>query len=403
MRLLERRNVRTGVLVVLVALALVSAAQGLHNAVVQSQDLQWSGTRMLLGHIDPWADALQQDPHRMILKTQIPNYLPLLYLLMLPLGVLPPIAAQIVWALCNLAFATISAWLAARFYGLGKSQTLAMLCLMWMATPTRTTIGNGQYGLFVLVLWCVSLLAVRISDTQAMISGISYVKYNFAPILLLYLLMKAGLRRALVSLVPVLVGAALVCLWLGEWHSPGQILQFSLQPLRVADTGYGYFPRWGDSNLMDMIEPTLARLGVSHAMLTLISTLAAILVWGVILHYCLRRSRSAVRWHMALLGLASFALFRHHSYDAVTLLFPLCYAFERWQSSQSKWAIAIIAYCWYGERLLDSVDPYSKVLPKVEFLLLIVAMALVYRIGPEAQPDASPASAEQSRPAPALH
>jgi hypothetical protein len=106
---------------------------------------------------------------------------------------------------------------------------------------------------------------------------------------------------------------------------------------------------------------------------------------------------------MALLGLASFALFRHHSYDAVTLLFPLCYAFERWQSSQSKWAIAIIAYCWYGERLLDSVDPYSKVLPKVEFLLLIVAMALVYRIGPEAQPDASPASAEQSRPAPALH
>ena len=30
--------------------------------------------------------------------------------------------------------------------------TLAVLCLMWMATPTRVTVGNGQYGLLVLVL-----------------------------------------------------------------------------------------------------------------------------------------------------------------------------------------------------------------------------------------------------------
>src|SRR5215469_5692044 len=224
MRLLERRNVRSGILTILVVLALLSAAQGLHNAIEQSQDLQWSGTRMLMARIDPWADALKEDPHHMILKSQIPNYLPLLYLLMLPLGILPLAKAQIVWALCNLAFAALSAWLASRFYGLGKSLTLAVLCLLWMATPTRVTIGNGQYGLFVLVLWCVSLLSIRMTDTRAMIAGVSYVKYNFAPPLLLYLLMRDSLRRALMSLVPVLAGAVCVCLWLGEWHSPGQIL-----------------------------------------------------------------------------------------------------------------------------------------------------------------------------------
>ena len=168
----------------------MSAVQGLHNAIVQSQDFQWSGARMLIEHIDPWADALQQDPAHMILKTQIPNYLPLLYLLMLPLGLLPPLVAQIIWALCNLTFAALSAWLAAHFYGLGKSATFAILCLMWMATPTRVTVGNGQYGLLVLVLWCVSLLAIRITDRQAMVAGISYVKFNFAPVLLLYFWMK---------------------------------------------------------------------------------------------------------------------------------------------------------------------------------------------------------------------
>jgi hypothetical protein len=403
MRLLERRSVRAGVFVILVALALLSAAQGLHNAIEQSQDLQWSGTRMLLRHIDPWIDALQQDPHHMILKSQIPNYLPLLYLLMLPLGVLPPLAAQVIWGLCNLGFAAISAWLAARFYGLGRSTALAILCLMWMATPTRVTIGNGQCGLLVLVLWCISLLALRMTDTRAMIAGVSYVKYNFAPPLFLYLLMKDSLRRALISLVPVLVGGVVVCLWLGEWHSLSQIMSFSSAPLRVADTTTGYFPRWGGSNLMDMIEPTLFRLHVPTHLLTPITTSVAFLVWGIFLYFCLRRSRSAVGWHMALLGLASYALFRHHSYDAVTLLFPLCYAFERWRSPQSKLVIAVVAYCWYLQKLLGFVDPYSSILPKVEFLLLVLAMALVYRIGPEPQPAVSHAPAERPPRAPALH
>ncbi len=386
MRLLERRNVRAGILLILAALALLSAAQGLRNACVQSQDLQWSGARMLMERIDPWADALQHDPHHMLLKSQIPNYLPLLYLMMLPLGALPPLAAQIIWALCNLAFAALSAWLVARFYGLGKSMTLAVLCLMWIATPTRVTVGNGQYGLLVLVLWCASLLVIRITDGRAMTCGISYVKFNFAPGLLLYLLMKSGLRRAVMSLVPVLVGAVLVCLWLGEWHSPSQILRFSVAPLRVAETGY--FPRWGGSNLMDMIEPTFVRLHVPFPMLTPISTSVALLVWGLVLYKCLRRSAVAVRWHMALLGLASYALFRHHPYDAVTLLFPFCYALERWRSPRSKLVIAIVAYCWYLQRPLELVDPYSNFLPKVEFLLLVLAMVLVYRIGPEAQPSA---------------
>jgi hypothetical protein len=219
-----------------------------------------------------------------------------------------------------------------------------------------------------------------------MICGISYVKFNFAPLLLLYLLMKSGMRRALVSVVPVLAGAILVCLWLGEWHSLRQILGFSVAPLLVAETGY--FPRWGGSNLMDMVEPALVGLRVPLHLMSAISTSVALLVWGFVLHNCLRRSAVAVRWHMALLGLASSALFRHHPYDAVTLLFPFCYALERWRGPRSKLVIAIIAYCWYVQRLLEFVDPYSNFLPKVEFLLLVLAMALVYRIGPEAQPTA---------------
>ena len=183
----------------------------------------------------------------------------------------------------------------------------------------------------------------------------------------------------------------MVCLWLGEWHSSGEIFHFAVAPLRVAETGY--FPRWGGSNLMDMVEPTLVRMHVPFHMLNPGSTSIALLVWWVVLSAFLRRSRSDAGWHMALLGLASYVLFRHHSYDSVTLLFPLCLAFERWRRPESKLVIAIVACCWYLQRLLDSVDPYSRVRPKLEFGLLMVAMALLYRIGPEPQPTAIPASA----------
>ena len=381
---LKRKSIRAGSLAILIAFAVISAAQGMHNALVQSQDFQWSGVRMLMHRIDPWADALQHDPRHMILKSQIPNYLPLLYVLMLPLGALPLLPAQMIWAFCNLAFATVSALLVSRFYGLTRTYTLGVLALMWIATPTRMTIGNGQYGLFVLVLWCLSLLTVRVTDRRSAISGISYVKFNFAPPLLLYLLMRSGLRRALVSLVPVLTGAVLVCVWLGEWHSPGQILRFTIAPLRVAETGY--FPRLGGCNLMDMIEPALSRMRVPFHMLNPITTSAALAIWGVLLNKCLKRHPAAVEWHMALLGLASYALFRHHPYDAVTLLFPLCYALARWRSPQSKLVITIVAYFWYLQRLLDIFERHSTVRPELEFLLLIAAIALTYQLGPEEQP-----------------
>lgn len=351
--------------------------------------MQWSGARMLMQHIDPWADALAGDPAHMIAKTQIPNYLPLLYILMLPLGALPLPAAQIVWGLCNLAFAAVSAWLAARFYVRDRSVALAVVCLIWMSTPARVTVGNGQYGLLVLVLWCASLLAPGIDDKRAMIAGVSYVKFNFAPPLFLYLLMKSGLRRALLSLAPVLVGAALVCIWLHEWHSAGELFRFLTAPARVVESG-GYFPRWGGTNLMDMVEPPLVSMHVPGAMLTAVSTSVAFITWGILLYKALRRNSGAVGWHMALLGLGSFALFRHHSYDAVTLLFPLCFALEHWQRAQSKLLLGIVAYFWYLQQMVDEVYSWRFARSRLEFLLLVVAIVITYRMGPRAQQDTAP-------------
>ncbi len=109
----------------------------------RSQDFQWSGTRMLLDRVDPWLDFLHGDPLHRILLLQIPNYLPVLYVLLVPFGLLPFTVAKAVWVVCNLCFAVASVVLAARFYGLRNRMLWVTLGLFLTATCVRNTIGNS--------------------------------------------------------------------------------------------------------------------------------------------------------------------------------------------------------------------------------------------------------------------
>src|ERR1035437_2129471 len=211
---LRTGKARISLLGVLLILAAWSSVQAGENAMARSQDLQWSGTKLLLAHADPWAVYLGPNGHAAFYMTQIPNYLPILYVLLIPIGWMSLTTAKLVWLVCNLLFAVGSGVLAARFYGLSKDSSFAVVCLMLMATPTRTTIGNGQQGLMVLFLWCVSLLSLRLTDSRSMLAGVSYFKFNYAPPVFLYLLFRGGVRAALMSAVPNVVATLVVWLWL---------------------------------------------------------------------------------------------------------------------------------------------------------------------------------------------
>jgi hypothetical protein len=166
--------------------AAVSTSVGVMNALHQSQDFQWSGERVLLHHVDPWAQYLAGDPGHQFIMTQIPNYLPILYVLIVPLGMLSLVYAKLLWGLANVVFAVVSAGAAGRAFGLRRWRIVALVCLMLMATPTRISIGNGQQSLLVLMMWCLTLLSTRLTGRGAILSGIAYFKYSFAPPMALY-------------------------------------------------------------------------------------------------------------------------------------------------------------------------------------------------------------------------
>jgi hypothetical protein len=382
LRLFQSSRVRLFVLALLGILAAISAGQGAWNAIHRSQDFQWSGAHMLLHRIDPWAEILAGDPNHLIHEQQNPNYLPILYILIAPFGLLSPVAAQILWLPCNLAFAILSAILAARFYGLGsRSSTFAVVCLLLMATPTRNSIGNGQQGLFILFLWCLTLLSARLTDTRAAWSGLSYFKFNFAPALCLYLFIRRGLRAVAWSAVPSILATITLWLWLGGIGHPGYLLRLVREPFTVSRIGY--YPSGSDMNLMDVLESLLNHLHTPEAIVKAVTLGAAVLICAIVLYLAIHRHRfGSTQWQMALMATMSFCLFKHHSYDSVVLLLPLCYTLRLWRDTRAQIAILLIGYLWYFQRLVDATHIALPGFFVAQFAMLMVVLLMVYRLRP---------------------
>ncbi|GAA3769876.1 glycosyltransferase 87 family protein [Terriglobus aquaticus] len=380
---------------------LVSCAAGVVHAISRSQDFQWSGERLLLHHIDPWRDYLLGDPVHGLLATQVPNYLPILYLLLIPFGLLSAKAAYLGWALCNSVFAVASALLAARFYGLRSWRTsLGISAAVLAAAPTRVTMGNGQQGLLILLLWSLALLRpAAISPRRAALAGVSYLKYSFAPALALYMLLRDGISRGvrtiLWSLVPCAAATVLIWLWITGGHDLSHLFALITEPLAV--TRVGYQPT-GDpgQTFMDLFEFLLGGGPVATPRLTTVSLLVALAITLAVLVPAMHRrfpndtsgETERTGWLVALTATMSFVLYKHHPYDEVVFLFPFCYALRHRRRPAAIAALFFIGYCWYVQPHVDLHIRFSLAWCAARMSILFALILCVYRIA-ETSPDLS--------------
>jgi hypothetical protein len=292
------------------------------------------------------------------------------------------------WAACNALFAIASAVISARFYGIRGAGVFAVVCLMLMATPTRMTIGNGQQGLLVLIFWCFSLLRPPLTDARSALAGISYFKFNFAPPTFLYLLFKGGVRAVVMSALPSVAATVLIWLWLTHGRNPHELASLITEPFAVSRIGY--FPNGGEANLMDVLQIPFVHVwqGNSYLPAIMVSNkvnafllASALLICSAVFYFAIRRHpESSVQWQMALLATASFGLFKHHSYDSVVLIFPLCHALRLWRNRRAQVAIGAIVYMWYLERLVEAANLVFPTLFIFEFLVLMLLLAMTYQL-----------------------
>ena len=365
-------------LVLLVLCAAVSTSVGVMNALHQSQDFQWSGERVLLHHVDPWAQYLAGDPGHQFIMTQIPNYLPILYVLIVPLGMLSLVYAKLLWALANVVFAVVSAGAAGRAFGLRRWRIVALVCLMLMATPTRISIGNGQQSLLVLMMWCLTLLSTRLTGRGAILSGIAYFKYSFAPPMALFLLFRRGVKAFALSLVPAMAAIGLVWVWITGGRQPMELLRLVIEPLAVSRDGFKADA--GDPNLMNVVEQLLR--GRPQGFVNGVEVVVALAVCLCISYFAFRRNPDGdIRWQMSIMAVMSYGLFKHHTYDAVVLLLPMAYAMARWQERSAKVLLGLIGYLFFFERGLQAAHLHAAWFRLPDFLVVMSVLALTFRMG----------------------
>ena len=69
-------------------MAFCSLSVGIYQGIHRSIDFQWSGAHLIAHHQDPWKLFLRDDPQHQIILSQQPDYLPELYVLFFPFGLM---------------------------------------------------------------------------------------------------------------------------------------------------------------------------------------------------------------------------------------------------------------------------------------------------------------------------
>jgi hypothetical protein len=114
-----------------------------------------------------------------------------------------------------------------------------------------------------------------------------------------------------------------------------------------------------------------------------------------------RHKEGAKGWQMALMATVSYSLFKHHAYDAVVLLLPLCFALARRREARARAVLAVLSYLFYGQRLVEALHLHRSWMRWPEFVLLVGVMILTYQMrlpqeaGREVQARTGAAQSEQ--------
>jgi Glycosyltransferase family 87 len=331
-------------LAILVLAGCLSVIQGLDDAVIRpggSQDTQWSGSRALLEHSDPYALYLHNPVSRPFILAQNPNY-PASGLVMLwPYAAWSWPVAKWLWAASNLVFTLLVLWCLFRLLPAETTGTTRLLiaALFLCGTPWRNNLGNGQHAVFVLAFF---LLAVVLLPRHTKIAGlplaVSWFKYSISFPLSLFF---ARSRRGWKTLLAAGGVHAALTIFAAAWTATS-VLALLAGPLRVAHatTGRGYVD----------VFALAARMGSPSALLP---AAAACLILGVT-YAAVRRDEDDLS-SLSTLSLAAMAVVFHQVYDFVVLVIPLSYALrERAATARARYYLVLVGVIWFADRAVDA-------------------------------------------------
>jgi hypothetical protein len=346
-----------------------------------SQDFQWSPSKVFWSRDNPYQIYLDGNIDKKIILSQIPNYAQLLYVLFLPFASMSFAAAKMVWAIVNIAFAISTALLSGKIFGLSRVQSLIVMSIFLMSTPARNAIGNGQHSLLVLAAFVFSLSLGEFSAEDggaslplvrrgkaipsALLAGLTYVKYSYAPSLGSGFFRRYGLQYFLITLLPVLAGTLFFAVWTGESFLSLELLS---QPTKISSN----LVALGAGDLLSVLKLYLPKGGIED---NLAKLLCLLLAGGV--PFLANRKAQGLEW-WSFCSVASLSFVTHLIYDYVFYLFPAILAVKNIQLFRGRAMAALVLCQWFSSSLLVLVGISKSSLMWIGLIVNILSLCYLW-------------------------
>jgi hypothetical protein len=198
------------------------------EAIRASGDFQWSPTKELLQHQNPYESFLSEK----IFLAQMPLYPLTGYILLIPYALMDWEYARIAWALTNYLATFVLLYCLQIIWKIKNKMFVVFLCSAFLISGSfRDVIRYGQHDLFVLALFVLAIvLSKKNKDIAGVFLGLSWFKYSITFPLSLYFIFKRELKLLLIGILTQCFLFIAVSLWL--WQSPIHILTIYLDVLK---------------------------------------------------------------------------------------------------------------------------------------------------------------------------
>lgn len=316
-----------------------------------SLDMQWYPTKQLFGlgefeqALNPYIAYLNGD----VFLANGPNYMPLMYYVMFPFGLLEWEGAKIAFALCNIALFCGVIALFMR-YGINRGFVYGAAILAVLGYCFGNVIGNAQsaimIGFFIALAYCFRHKPIILSIALAFVC----IKHSFGlPLLLGFFL--AGYKREVIA-AGVLV-ALVVCAFSLQTHtSPIDTLRLLSQ---VNAAHYASGSALGGPSDLFSLSQKLFHNPISPISFIILAIYASF-VWIV---YAYKPEQGAII--SASIVLALFTL-PHLGYDSYMLLLALLIAKDSYKASSLPMLalLALTLFIYRGQTLKPYIDSISQ-------------------------------------------
>lgn len=315
-----------------------------------SLDMQWYPTKQLFGlgefeqAINPYIAYLNGD----VFLANGPNYMPLMYYVMFPFGLLEWEGAKIAFALCNIALFCGTIFLFAR-YGTNRAFVYGAGILAVLGYCFGTVIGNAQsaimIGFFIALAYCFRHKPIILSIALAFVC----IKHSFGlPLMLGFFL--AGYRREVIA-AGVLV-ALVVCLFSLQTHtSPIEVMKLLSQ---VNAAHYASGSALGGPSDLFSLSQKLFHNPISPVILIIVAIYISF-AWIV---YAYKPSEGAIISASIVLSLFTLP---HLGYDGYMLFLALLIAKDSYKAFSLPMLalLAITIFIYRGQKLKPYIDSLS--------------------------------------------